>query len=206
MSGENGQLIVKGFRISDELFTTGYGKGVTPCNCSSVCCGDGVWADLGERERILASRDLVKRHMDETQTTDHERWFDDEVDEDADFPSGKSVGTSVINGKCAFLDGHGRCSLQVAAAAEGLDRWALKPLFCVLFPICVIDGEVVFDDHLQAEQECCTVQREFDVPLFEACRDELVYLLGEDGFAAIRRHDEERRSLRPNSDSQQEHS
>jgi hypothetical protein len=29
---------------------------------------------------------------------------------------------------------------------------------------------------LQDEQSCCTVQNEFDVPLFHTCRGELMYL------------------------------
>ena len=188
MNEATDRLLVNGYRISNELFHAGYKAGVTPCNCTSVCCEEGVWVDLKERERILAHRDLIKRHMDESQTTDNSAWFDTELDDDTDFPSGKSVGTAVINGKCTFLDNHGRCTLQVAAIAEGLDRWALKPLFCVLFPICIIDGEVVFDDHLQEEQECCTVTKDFSVPLFEACHDELVHLVGEEGFRTMRRH------------------
>jgi hypothetical protein len=124
--------------------------------------------------------------MDETQSTDEANWFDHDVEDDPDFPSGKCVGTQVINDKCAFLDRQGRCSIQVAATAEGLHRWAWKPLYCILFPIEISDRVISFDDMLQDQQPCCSVRNEFDVPLFEACRDELVHLLGEDGFSEIR--------------------
>jgi hypothetical protein len=179
-------ITVKGFTLSPELFSRGYMEGMSPCTCSSTCCGGGVYVDLTERERILGQRERIKKYMDETQSTDEANWFDHDVEDDPDFPSGKCVGTQVINDKCAFLDRQGRCSIQVAATAEGLHRWAWKPLYCILFPIEISDRVISFDDMLQDQQPCCSVRNEFDVPLFEACRDELVHLLGEDGFSEIR--------------------
>ena len=79
--------------------------------------------------------------MDETQTADPAHWFEPEEQDDDDFPSGRCVGTRVLNDKCAFLDRFGRCTLQVAATrVRGLHRWALKPLFCILYPIEIRQG------------------------------------------------------------------
>jgi hypothetical protein len=181
-------LQVKKYRISPVLFTQGYFGERGPCTCSSVCCSGGVYVDLAERERILAVKDIVKQHMDETQSTHHEGWFEDSEQDDTDFPSGKCVGTNVINEKCAFLDKYGRCSIQLAAVERGLHRWTWKPLFCVLYPLEISDGVVGFDDLLQDEQVCCTVQPEFDIPLFEACKDELIYLLGQDGYEQLEQY------------------
>jgi hypothetical protein len=127
----------------------------------------------------------VKKYMDETQTQDDRRWFESEPMPDGDFPSGQCVGTELHGDKCVFLDGRGRCSLQVAAVGEGLDRWAIKPMYCVLFPIEITGKTVSFDDMLQGEQACCSVDTRFDTPVFRACRDELVFLLGEDGYEAM---------------------
>ncbi len=188
MSEARAPLKVKGYTISDELFTRGYPEGSSPCSCVSACCEAGVWADLSERERILRHKEIVKRHMDQTQTTDDAEWFDPETEQDPDFASGRAVATRVFNGKCAFLDRSGRCSLQVTASAEGMDRWALKPLYCILYPIYIENGTVGFDDLLQDEHACCSIGERFSVPLFEACRDELTHLLGEDGFAVLQEH------------------
>lgn len=181
-------LKVDSYTISGELFAKGFAKGGGPCTCSSACCEGGVFVDLHEKEVIMAHRDLIIRHMDGTQSSDPSRWFEQEIQDDPDFPSGQCVGTGVINDKCAFLDGAGRCSLQRTAVAEGMDKWAIKPLFCILYPIEISDGTVSFDEMLQDEEACCTIGETFDIPLFEACREELIHIVGEEGYAMMEKH------------------
>ncbi len=176
------------YTMSGELFSKGYPKGGGPCSCTSACCEGGVYIDLHEREVIMAHRDIITKQMDATQTTDPSRWFEPEITDDPDFPSGQCVGTQVVSEKCAFLDGAGRCSLQKAAVAEGMHRWAIKPLFCILYPIEISAGTVSFDEMLQDEEDCCTIGKSFEVPLFEACREELVHIVGEEGYAAMEKH------------------
>ena len=184
----SGCFKVKDYLVAPELFTKGFHASGGPCTCRATCCEGGVFADVRERDRIMAHRETIKKYMDETQTTDESRWFDAQDREDADFASGRCIGTSEINDKCAFLDRLGRCSLQVAAAGEGMPRWALKPLFCVLFPISISDHVIEFDDMLQGDEACCSVESGHEIPLFKGCRDELVHLLGEDGYRLIEEH------------------
>jgi hypothetical protein len=125
--------------------------------------------------------------MDDSQVTDENAWFDGRIEDDSDFPSGKCVGTSVINGKCAFLDSRGRCSIQRAAVEEGFDKWAWKPLYCVLFPLDVSDGVIRFDDLLQNDQRCCSTSTQFSTPLFESCHEELIHIIGADGLEEMRK-------------------
>jgi hypothetical protein len=188
MKRKKNLLRINEFTISDELFSKGYPRGGGPCNCTSWCCEGGVYADLKERDRILEHKEMIKKYMDETQSPDERDWFDDEELDDEDFPSGRCQGTGEINKKCAFLDKNGRCSIQVAATEEGMNRWALKPLYCILFPIEVSDHIIAFDEMLQDDQPCCTIQEEFDVPLFRACKEELVRLVGEGGYMRMEEH------------------
>ncbi len=181
MSSHEG-ITVKGYTFGQELFTRGFAAGSGPCRCSSDCCSSGVYVDLAERENILSLKDKIKQQMDETQTRDENIWFDREIENDPDFVSGRSVGTSVVNDKCAFLNGQGHCSIQLAAVAEGLDRWAWKPLYCILYPIEITNREIGFDPMLQDEKPCCSIGGSFEIPLFRACKDELVHLLGADGY------------------------
>ncbi len=181
-------LRIDGYTMSGELFAKGYRGGDGPCSCSSACCEGGVYVDLRERDVIMAHREIVAREMDDTQSKDPSRWFESEAADDADFPSGQCVGTQVINDKCAFLDAAGRCCLQKAAVAGGMHKWAIKPLFCILYPIEISGGKVSFDEMLQNEESCCTIGAAFDVPLFEACREELLHIVGEEGFAAMKDH------------------
>lgn len=181
-------LRVKQYRINNEFFEKGFKNGQSPCSCTSHCCRGGVWVDVQEYEAIIEQRELIRNEMDETQNPDPESWFEPGVFDDADFPSGKCVGTSVINNKCAFLDKSGRCAIQLAAVTAGKHRWAWKPLYCILYPVEVSDGVIGFDTMLQGEQPCCSASAEYDTPLFAACRDELTHLLGEDGYALLERH------------------
>jgi hypothetical protein len=174
--------------LAPELFELGYAAGCGPGGCGSTCCNRGAYVDLVERDRILAHKDLVKAHMDEGQSQDDALWFEHDEKADADFPSGKCVGTAEIGGKCAFLDQHGRCSLQTAASAHGMHKWALKPTYCILYPIDLSDNVIKFDFRLQGRRSCCSISASFEVPAFEACREELAHLLGEDGVEALVKH------------------
>ncbi len=179
---------INGLTISNDLFTKGYPAGKSPCTCTSTCCAGGVYADIRERDVILQHKELIKKYLDETQPADEHEWFESNEFDDADFASGRCVGTREHNDKCVFLDKVGRCSLQVMATQEGMHKWAIKPLFCILFPIEVTDRVVGFDDMLQDEQLCCTVSSSYEVPVFEACKDELIHLLGKEAFDQIQQH------------------
>jgi hypothetical protein len=181
-------LTINGYTFSHELFEKGFPADGGPCKCSSVCCEEGVYADVADRENILSHKEMIKKYMDDTQPHDEAGWFETWEIEDRDFPSGRCVGTEAFNGKCVFLDKFGRCSLQVAAVSEGMHKWALKPFFCVLYPIEVTNRVVSFDDMLQGEQSCCTIGHEFDTPLFEGCKEELTYLVGLEGFRKMEEH------------------
>jgi len=185
VSEETSLIELNGYWLSRELFHTGYPAGAGPCNCSAACCSSGVLADLRERDRILAQSEAVKQSMDDSQSTDEWEWFEELVVEDSDYPSGKAVPTKVIGDKCAFLTSNGRCSLQLAAVASGMDKWALKPLYCILYPIVVQNKVVTFDDLMQEDQPCCSVGTAFETPLFEACREELTHLLGIEGYGKL---------------------
>lgn len=181
-------LKIRQYTISSDFFEKGFKGENGPCRCTSTCCAGGVYTDILERDKILVHKERIKQHMDETQSKSESEWFDTAEENDEDFPSGKCVGTAVINDKCAFLDKHGRCSLQVAASEQGNHRWALKPVFCILFPIEISNNRVGFDDMLQGDEQCCTVGNEFDLPLFRACKDEFIHLVGEDGYQLMEEH------------------
>ncbi len=181
---EPAPLHVKGYAIDPILFTQGYPKGCGPYACSSRCCSDGVWVDLKEKERIIEERELIQRYMDDTQDKDPDNWFA-ECEDDDDFPSGVCEGTTVRSGGCVFLNKEGLCVLQVAAASEGRHKWDIKPFYCILFPISIANKTITFDDHKQGEVACCTIGRHHLIPLFQACKEELIHAVGDDGYRAL---------------------
>jgi hypothetical protein len=191
------------FQVSPELAEKGYGRGMGPWNCTAACCGGGVYADVTERDRILAHRHIIRKYMDESQTPDDSRWFEAHEFADADFPSRRCVGTTIINDKCAFLNRRGQCVLQVAATSEGMHKWALKPLFCVLFPLEISNGVISFDGMQQSDHPCCCISDDFAIPLYEACKEELEYLIGEEGYRLIEESDHQRRGLQATATTRQ---
>jgi Protein of unknown function (DUF3109) len=200
---EAAPLRIKQYTISPELYQKGYKGGAGPCSCTSTCCQHGVYVDITERDKALAHKEIIKKFMDETQSLDENQWFETGEESDPDFTSGKCASTQVVNGKCAFLDRAGRCSMQMAGTSEGKHKWDLKPIFCILFPLEISNNVIAFDDMLDEEQQCCTISDEFDTPLFEACKEELVHLIGLDGYAELETYYKENvlRSLSPRQES-----
>jgi hypothetical protein len=189
-------ITVAGLRVDEIIFTHGFVHYCDISKCGGGCCHSGVYADLGERDLILEHSSEIARAMDDTQDRDTETWFDGEIIEDADFPSGHAEGTEVherdggISGfteGCVFLDKRHFCSIQVAAADAGLHRWAWKPKYCILFPITVVEGVLTYDDgHSEDLIHCGPVGAGGYVhSVFESMREELQYFIGESEFAKL---------------------
>ncbi len=179
------EIEVAGTRFELRIFTEGFEDKNGPNACTSKCCQHGVYLDPLERDRILAHADIVEKYLDETQTRDRNRWFDNTREEDTDFPSGVCVSTEVHNDKCVFLDGKGRCVLQVAEKEEGMERFSLKPFYCVLFPIVKVHGAIEYDDFCSGDSPCCTATRDNQEKMVESCAIELVHALGADKYKEV---------------------
>ena len=167
--------------IDEDIFRGRFASSCHTGRCKGVCCKMGVWVDVGERDRILEHAHLIRSHMDSGQQREPEKWFDAELREDPDFPSGQAAGTQTPSGVCVFLNGAGRCVLQ--AASQGLSK-SLKPFFCFAFPIWVDNGKLAFDEGPSAD--CCKFTEAGPRDVFDACSDELRRVLGEEGLAELR--------------------
>lgn len=179
------ELRVGKFIVDPALFTKGFAKSHGPFACETSCCASGVFVDLKERDVIVGHKDGIKAHMDETQTTDDSRWFDDDIVDDQDFISGKTVGTQTHNDKCVFRRLDGRCSIQVYGQESGAGAWTYKPFYCIAFPVVVCDGVLTFDDYQQGSTRCCSIVDEHAAPLVDSCKDELEYILGKEGYEEL---------------------
>ena len=174
-------------RVGREIAEGRYPAGCSMRNCNADCCSGGVYADLAERDAILAHAELVKAQMDPGQQHDTAAWFEPEPIVDADYPSGKAIGTELHNDRCVFLNADGMCVLQKAAAAAGMDRYALKPFYCWLYPVTVEHGELTLHDPEYAERPtCCSYSGEGPLTVFEVCEEELILALGEEGLEELR--------------------
>ena len=142
MRGMSKELIINGYAIDGKLLER---KAITRCEiatCKGGCCADGVWLDLEHSRKILAHAAMIQPFMPE-ERRDTAGWFAEEHDDDPAFPSGKYIGTTTVvdpshpsGTTCRFLRPEDRyCAIQVASVANGMEPWALKPLYCCLFPV-----------------------------------------------------------------------
>lgn len=110
-----------------------------------ACCQYGADVDLFERDAILTREreigSLLRRGAAKTV------WFDEDEEEDDDFPSGRMVRTSVFKGGCVFLSHDQRgCAIHRAGLEQGWDIHGVKPHVCRLYPVTYDDESIVLAD------------------------------------------------------------
>ncbi len=140
-----------------------------------ACCQYGCDVDLREREAILARAEQIRPLL--RAEVANLPWFDDEVEHDADYPSGAVVRTQVWNDGCLFL-AHDRrgCAIHRASLEQGWDFRGVKPAICRLFPLSYETDTICIADEY-AEYSCAHV----DGPsLYRITRDTLGELFGDE--------------------------
>ncbi|UCC48705.1 MAG: hypothetical protein JSV41_00575 [Gemmatimonadota bacterium] len=166
----------------------GGGPSNAPEECGGHCCRHGVYVSLPERDRILACAARIQAALDDSQTRDTSLWFEDEIERDEDYPGGLCIGTAVYNGKCAFLNRDGLCTLQLVepdlALAEGV---RLKPFYCRLFPLVTSFERVEFDDLCDGVRRCCTLAFDGSTRAIDAYACEFREILGKEGYEQLRK-------------------
>lgn len=177
---------IPNLRVQRSLLGKQFASGCSMMNCNGNCCKHGVMLDVKERDRILEHTDLVLRYMEPRQDHDPSRWFEEE-EADPDFPSGKAVGTRASDSGCVFLDSAGLCVLQKAAMGEGMHKFALKPFYCVAYPVTIENGELIIDDaDFVNRSQCCSTVKDGTLTMFDVCPEELEHVLGKDGMEELR--------------------
>ncbi len=177
---------ISNLRVHPSFFGRQFTSGCSMMNCNADCCRHGVMADVQERDEILKHTDMILRYMEPHQELDPSSWFEEE-EHDLDFPSGRAVGTQVRAYGCVFLDSAGRCVLQKAAVGEGMHKFALKPFYCVAYPVTIEHGELIIDDaDFVNRSACCSTVKDGTLTVFDVCSEELEHVLGKDGLNELR--------------------
>ena len=171
---------INGIKIDPLIFTFKF-----TCRCiGGECCNYGVYADYKEHEKILSVKDEIIGMMDDSQTKNVDEWFE-APEKDDDFESGIAIGTNIINDKCTFLDKHGLCTLQRLGLSKGMHKWGYKPMYCVLFPLTIYQGVLTVDEEHIDRLASCNRNPDEKNTIFDSCKEELKYFLGEEGFTEL---------------------
>ena len=131
--------------------------------------------DVEEKKTILAQQDLFTPYL-RPEAEDPETWFG-KIEADRDCPSGLAVETQEVAGACVFYHPDHGCILQKGATEAGLHEWAIKPRFCIMFPLVVSGGELTVD--LDMKSLWCMKGKNRTRPLLDAIRKEVEFLFDE---------------------------
>lgn len=192
---EKKYLEYNGLKIDPIIFTQGFVPGCDISICAGECCDWGVYMDLKFKDVIMYHKDDIIDVMDDGQIIDTNQWFENEIEKDADFPTGFSIGTGVYvtsenKEQCVFKDKNNFCSIQNAAIKKGMHRWGIKPKYCIMYPLTIINGILTYDDTHSKRLSYCGIHKKenFTQTVFEAMREELIFVLGKEGYDFLNEH------------------
>jgi hypothetical protein len=177
-------VIVGSFRLSPELFVRTRLRNQCAVNgCGGGCCSGGVTATLYEVARIKAHAEEIQPYLIEPYNFDE--W---------DVSHAADIGTPVLNeGKpnqqCWFQRHNRLCALHSLALDKGIPVPALKPYFCLFFPLTFIDldinlTEIAVDGKAY---ETCLVESDTETFLFKEFENELRRVIGDANFDELLR-------------------
>lgn len=171
-------LIIK--EIDENLFNRKYVSHCIDCSfCEDLCCNYGCPMDWSEIERVLSFAHQLEVELGIPSS----QWFEDVMEINDEYPSGKVIRTRVYNGKCVFYKkGTRGCSLHRFGLEKGIDVHMLKPMVCCLFPVTWEKERLLVSEFLD-ELPCC----DKGVFIFEAQKDELRFYLGNDFVTELER-------------------
>lgn len=192
MKTQSPRYKIENLNIDPIIFKQGF---VPECNiklCKGECCNLGVYLDLNFKDKILSHYNEIIDVMSDSQIKDTKLWFEEDIIEDADFPSGYAIGTNLYKTpygieQCIFKDLNNYCSLQLAAEKLGLHEWDLKPTFCILYPLTISNSTLTYDkDHSKRLSYCGYIKNEnFTQTVFDGLKKEISYIFGEDSIKIL---------------------
>ncbi len=160
--------------VDSAIFRLRYFAHCMACGfCDDQCCSYGVDIDAANADAL---RGLGSGFADFVGVPESEG-FTDEIEEDAEFPSGRNRRTRTRDGGCVFLKRGGRgCQIHAWCAAHGLDYHLYKPMVSILFPLTFEHGCLVASSEAVDRSLVCAGE---GPSLYDGVRGELAYFFGD---------------------------
>lgn len=169
-------------RVESDIFRLRYFTYCMDCDfCHDSCCSYGADIDMDNVARLKGLgrplADYIGRPAD--------AWFDDQVVDDTEFPSGRMMRVRAENGHCVFLDTEGRgCKVHTYCLERGLDYHVYKPFVCFLFGVTFEYGNLVPSNEIKDKSLACYGK---GPTLFEAAKGEIEAFFGPELVAELER-------------------
>ena len=197
---------VAGYQFDKELLTeTFYQNGCSQI-CQGRCCQGSVYMSGEEMDRVYSHLEGINNLL-RPLTRGPEKWFvfDEDVLDNSRPGTPKVCGGPAVedhpnltdvdfmpsfayerNGPhfsaCIFLTLDRRCALQQYSEQMGQPKWRLKPFYCWLYPLTAKAGIITIDERAYG---LCFQPGPTKIPIHTLVKEELIYLIGEEGYAEI---------------------
>lgn len=175
-------------RVDPAIFTLSYFAKCMECTfCQDSCCQYGADIEMPRVRALEAIADELEPYLG----TPRSEWFrtdpeDIGILDEAEYPGGQYTRTSVVpkpEGRsehfteaCTFLDPVGRgCRIHRFALERNIDVHDIKPLICLIFPLCFDKGKLHPALELETEELICMGT---GPNLYRSSRDEVAYYFG----------------------------
>lgn len=172
--------------IDNRLYEDNWQRGCNLPACGSACCRTGVSLTEAEIDRIRPHQSSVEALVGEPL----ERCFKrDIVVSHLNMDYAKQWRrTEEREGHCIFFkDGVG-CVLQHVATGKGLHKWAIKPLYCVAYPLHWQDYTLMMSPSYAGAKKGvidCRLAENAVASTIVWCREEIEWLCGRDNYKEI---------------------
>lgn len=161
-------------QIDDVVFTLSTFAYCLSCDfCQDSCCSYGADIDLENIARLDEHREALEAFT----SVPRERWFENELEEDEDYPGGQVERIRPENGRCVFLNRRDRgCNIHRYCLEHDIDYHQLKPIICSLFPLSFESGVLCPAYEVEDGELACLGS---GPTLYQGGRAELLYYFGE---------------------------
>jgi hypothetical protein len=175
--------IIGRFRLGSEFFVKR--KLVNRClkECATNCCDEGVFLTPYDAQQIVERCEEIQPYL--RKPFDFGMW-------DLSHPA--FITTPVLDEgapsqQCWFFTGGRRCALHSFALDKNVPLRSVKPFFCVLFPLTLVDIDINVTEIMVdiKAYKTCLVEGEQESWLYEQFEPELRRIIGDEGYSELRR-------------------
>jgi Fe-S-cluster containining protein len=175
-------ILIGPYRLSPEfLEKRKLRRNCTDDTCTAACCAQGVFLTLYDAQRIVKLADQLQPYFAEP--FDFSSW-------DLSRPS--YIGTPVYKPDtqdegCWFLTRNKLCSIHSYALEHGIKVEDVKPYFCRMFPLTLVDIDINVTEigvDIKA-YDTCMVASDEEHYIFEQFETELRRVIGDEGYAQL---------------------
>lgn len=177
-------VIIGPYRLSDEFFQKR--KLRNRCDggrCNGDCCAEGVFLTRYDARRIVAVGDALQPYLAEPY--DFAQW---------DFTRSSFMETPVLHRntsheQCWFLMRNRHCAVHKYALDRGIPVQDLKPYFCRLFPLSLVDIEInVMELTIDPKAfNTCLVEADEETWVYELLESDLRAAIGDEWYEELKR-------------------